>query len=200
MKYLGVDPSERHTGLVILDKGHQPIFHEIYTGTKTVIEAAAQIREDLNHFWVVNLGLREEVCFAIEKQLPVGGQSSALLFYIYMAVLESTLPFRNTHQCHFVSPLPGQLKSYIKKMYRIETTSKTTIVNGWKAMFKYRERISSHRVEAWFLARLARDVLEGNWRYNLPSREAPLVPWVNLNGPIRSTNTVSRQKEARSEI
>lgn len=191
MKILGIDPSERHTGLALLEKGRRPIFAEITTGTLCTIEAISLIRTDLSRFWTENIDVEDELCLSVEKQLPVGGQSSALLFYVYMTVLEVAYTV-GSGNFHFVSPLPNQLKAYIRDVHGIDAHGhKSSIVQGWQKKYNYQKRISSHRVEAWFLARLARDVLEGRWTYKLPSKEAPLVPWRTTNGLITNASPSS---------
>lgn len=80
--------------------------------------------------------------------------------------------------------MPIQLHSYIQKKFGISTKTKSSIVKGFKDLIKAdpRLRVSQHCADAYFLARLAKDVIEGNWRYNLPSKESPLVPWKIING------------------
>jgi hypothetical protein len=79
----------------------------------------------------------------------------------------------------WVMPLPKQLKSYLTKMHGIDTANKSSIVKHFKLTEGHPGRISSHLVEAYYLTRLAQDVLRGTWRYNLPSKELAPIP-----GPI----------------
>jgi hypothetical protein len=158
------------------------VFHEIYTEGLSTLLAIRKIRGEFEAFCLMQLSRDEEVCFSIEKQLSVGGQSSSLLFHVYMSVLDVVYTMDERQKFHFVSPLPVQLKSYIKKRLGLTPDPDSRLVREWKEKYRYQPRISAHRVEAWCLARLARDVLEGSWQYKLPSKEAPLVPWKTING------------------
>jgi len=122
-----------------------------------------------------------------------------LMFYIQMiclGVIESRFVALDPR---LVMPLPVQLKSYMRKVYDVNITSKSTIVKSFKEQCGYEGRISQHKVEAWFLARLGEDVCTGMFKYKLPSREAPLVSWRIINHEQSRTNTRG-QKEIRKEI
>jgi hypothetical protein len=121
----------------------------------------------------------------MEKQV-VGGHSSLLLFYVQMAILATIKGFMTVKPVEIVMPLPIQLHSYMKKMHGIDYASKSTIVAGFKRNHSSQswaqKRISSHLVDAYYLARLGNHVRAGKWRYKLPSNEEPLVPWKIMNG------------------
>jgi len=99
-----------------------------------------------------------------------------------MVVLSCIKQHRPTQEMSLVMPLPIQLKSYITKMHGIDTTSKSSIVAGFKKQMDWSKRISSHKVDAYYLTRLAEDVLLGRWRYKLPSKETNLFAGTILNG------------------
>lgn len=174
---VGIDPSQRHTGLCLLREAG-PIFHEIKTEDQDVLTSAGTLRRELRTFLRENKAEKAIIC--MEKQLSVGGQSSTLLFHMQMNVLEVVKQFNDDPT--LIMPLPIQLISYIKKKHGGDTTSAGTIVAHFKNTTGWKGRISQHCVDGYYLARLGKDVLSGVWSYKLPSKEAPLHPWRTTNG------------------
>jgi len=179
VNYIGIDPSQRHTGLCILsDAG--PSFFEIKPTHDNILECMDQLSDEFSSWLAKNYLSGDQIC--IERQLSMGGQMSSLMFLVQMVVLSCIKRHAPLEEMRLVMPLPIQLKSYITKMHGIETKSKSSIVAGFKKQLNWNERISSHRVEAYYLARLAKDVLLGRWQYKLPSRETNLFEGTILNG------------------
>ena len=178
---IGIDPSQRHTGIAILENGSRPAFYEI-KGKGDILSCALQIRQELTD--ILSTEANEGTLYCVEKQLSVGGHSSSLQFYIQMIVLETIGQFvfeKYELDPVFVMPLPVQLKSFMQKAHDMRTKTKTEIVESWKE--KYQEfdwaqgRISSHKVDAFCLANMGLEIMDLNWEYKLPTKEAPLIPW-----------------------
>jgi len=179
VNFIGIDPSQRHTGLCVLrDSG--PSFFEIQPKQDNILECMEYLAEEFSSFLAENSGIETMIC--VERQLSVGGQSSSLMFLVQMLILNCIKKHRPTQKMELVMPLPIQLKSYITKMHGIETKSKSSIVAGFRKQMDWQKRISSHRVEAYYLAKLAKDVLLGRWQYKLPSRETNLFEGTIING------------------
>lgn len=188
---IGVDPSQRHTGLVALSTvvGSTPRFSEIQP-KDSILASGLQIKAEFIA-WVRLMKVTfpgEDLIFSIEKQLPVGGQTSALQFYIQLCVLEGIGQFINTEKRQeVVMPLPVQLRSYMRKRHNVDITSASSGVASFKDQYKNEPwmvgltRISQHKVDAFYLAKLAEDVMAGYWKYKLPSRDLRVVPWGILN-------------------
>lgn len=180
-RVIGIDPSQRHTGLADVCPGSHPAFHEIKP-TGDMLSSARQIVAELEEFLEQNA--HPSTLYAIEKQLSVGGQSSSLMFYMQMTVLDTIGRFvveKFQVKPVFVMPLPIQLKSYMKKAHGFNIAKPSTIVASFKKKYDGAEwaqgRISQHKVDAFMVALLAMDVMEGDWSYPLPSKEAALIPW-----------------------
>lgn len=188
MKVVGIDPSQRNTGLALLDEdqaGACPTFYEIKTRGTDLLTSVRKIREEFAAFVEANTEL-DDVAFSMEK-VVVSGHSSQLLFYVQMALFE-VIQGRFV-QCEpiLINPLPVQLRSYIWHRYRIKLvgTQKGVVVNGFKEKYGKAwgiQRISSHCVEAFFLAKMGLEVLAHEWDYNAPQREPKLVPWNVIYG------------------
>lgn len=181
MKVVGVDPSQRHTGLALLDDKFEfeaPLFFEIETRGTDLLTSVQRIRREFAK-WVAENTMKDDVVFSMEKMVA-SGYSSQLLFYVQMTLFEVIQSCYVKTSPILVNPLPVQLKSYIKKRYQIDVGKKSWIVDGFKekCQVDWRERrISSHLVEAYFLARMGIEVLEHRWEYTRPQRELLLVPW-----------------------
>lgn len=175
---LGIDPSQRHTGLCLL-RETGPTFHEIQTEGLDVLSSAKKVKQELHDWLYQNCDPEHIEAFAPEKQLSVGGQSSSLMFFMQMAILEEIGNIRQ-NPC-LIMPLPIQLQSYVKKKYHAPVSGRD-YVDFFKKSTGYRGRISIHCVDAYYLAKLAQDVLGGSWRYKKPSKEADLTPWEITNG------------------
>jgi hypothetical protein len=177
--YLGIDPSQRHTGLAIQSKGSEPLFFEVQTGTDDLLTSMRRTRDDL-------MVILDRHCpsggtiYSIERQLTQG-HSSAALAAVFMAILDAIHEWDPEPRA-ILMPLPVQLISYLKRQHGVDTTSASTIVQHFKQTRGYKGTISQHKVDAYYLGRLAADVMTGRWRYNLPTKERPLVPWRITNG------------------
>lgn len=177
MKFLGIDPSQRNTGVCLRD-GADFTFTTIKTGSMDVLSSARHIRREFRAF--VKANGAEDAFLSIERQLSVGGQSSALMFHFQMNMLEMVKQlwgWRNP-DLELCMPLPGQLRSYVYHKHGIPTSYKDgQIVAHFKETTGYKPRVSIHCVDGYYLTRLAEDVLKGEWKYKLPSKEAALIPW-----------------------
>lgn len=180
MNILGIDPSQRHTGLA-LKKGGSLVFYEIKTKQPDLLSSVLQLKTDLYKFIDQNAPGDEELFISMEKQVA-SGQSSQLLFYVQMAIFEVLKAVRVERM---VNPLPIQLKAYMRKAEGVNTLSKTDIVESFRERYGKKwgvGRISSHCVEAFYLIRMAEEVLAGTWTYALTKREVALTPWPIMGG------------------
>jgi len=178
---IGIDPSQRHTGLASLCSGSVPVFHEIQP-TTDILTSGRQIEQELTLF--LSKEATPDTFYSVEKQLSVGGQSSSLMFYVQMVVLNTVGRFVQENfkkEPVFVMPLPIQLKSYMKKVHGFDISKPSTIVQSWKKKHSgapwAQGRISQHKVDAFMVAELALDVMKGSFSYKKPQKEAPLIPW-----------------------
>jgi len=114
----------------------------------------------------------------------VGGESSSLRFADQLLILGCIHHYAPHEEMRLVLPLPIQLKSYMTKVHGIDTKNKSSIVAGFKEQTGWKGRISSHKVEAYYLALLARDVSLGSWRYKVPQKETKLFAGIVVNGGI----------------
>lgn len=196
MDVVGIDPSQRHTGLCLLREGEtEPRFYEIQTGTQDIMTSSIIIEQELKH-WMRFLNCLDTV-FCLEKSVS-GGFTSALLFHVQMVILKTIeqWPFYaapspcgvkpSVARVRLVWPLPVQLKSYMQKMCGVQGVSKEAIVARCKQMVpSYKGRMSSHKADAYFLARLGKAVIEGRWSYKLSEKELRILPneqWEIING------------------
>lgn len=180
---LGIDPSERNTGLALYERGAGVVFTEIAPKEVDVLSAVLHLQRDLREY-CAKRGIGPHTLVSIEKMV-LSGHSSTLLFYVQMAVLEVLAERGITHMLH---PLPIQLHSFIKKFEKGSIGSKTEIVASFREKYGKKlgtKRLSSHCVDAFYLLRLAQEVCRGSWEYNLPSKEVRLFPWTLVNkGPF----------------
>jgi len=172
MLFLGIDPSQRHTGLCFLENREaEPHFCEIQTGDLPLAESALDLRSDFRT-WVGHMMQRgDTLLVAMEKQV-VGGHMSLTLFHIQMVLIEELATFSD-RRVKLVFPLPVQLKKYMRERHGVIVSSKTQIVRSYQEKYGG-GRISSHKVEAFYLALMGIDCSEGSWKYKLPAREPPL--------------------------
>jgi hypothetical protein len=183
MILLGIDPSQRHTGLCLLTETG-PLFHEIKPTEADVLSSAARLRQGLTLF-LEQHAQPPITTYVVEKQLSVGARSSALLFHMQMTVLDviaDHVQRGDPSTPTFILPLPIQLQSYIRKRHGFGGTTATQLVRHFKRVANHPGLISQHCVDAYYLTQLGKDVLEGTWSYPLPSREVPLIPWPTTNG------------------
>lgn len=181
MRILGIDPSQRHTGLALYTGG-SVVFREIKPIEVDVLSSVLRLKESLRTY-LKEIPQVQELVVSMEKQV-LSGHSSTLLFYVEMAVAEV---LHEVGVRKMVSPLPIQLKSFMKKVEGVGIASKTEIVASFRARYGEEygvSRISSHCVEAFYLVKLAKAVLEGSWGYKLPASEVPLYPWSVIGGKV----------------
>jgi len=175
VRALGIDPSQRHTGLAFLEPGGQPVLHHFNYPEISVLEAGVKLKQDLVS--VLHAYTPFDV-ICVEKQLSVGGQMSSLMFYMQMMVLEALSKVAaSAPGMKMVMPLPVQLKSYMKHHLEFDIAKKSTIVASYKKKYQYSKRISSHEVDAHCLAMFGISVLLGTWGYKKPSRESLVHPF-----------------------
>lgn len=180
LNWVGIDPSKRHTGLCLLNET-VPRFNEIRTNDVDVLTAAGMVHTGVQHF----LAGLDPACTTVcpERQLSVGGQSSSILFSIQLKVLEAIQNWDPNHKCQFVFPLPTQLNSYrIHQHGFVNKESDSAQVARFKATTGFQGRLSIHCVDAYYLSLLAKDVLQGIWKYKIPANEPPITPWIIQNG------------------
>lgn len=176
---LGVDPSQRHTGLALL-RGSDKDFYEIKTGTEDVLTSAKTVRREFREF--VESHSCNRVALCVERQLVLGRQTSSLMFHMQMNLLQVIEEIWH-HPRQFVMPLPNQLQSYIFHRHGLKPgKAASPVVNLYKKLTGDQRRVSIHCVDAYFLGQLGREVLKGTWEYNLPRKEPPQVPWSIANG------------------
>lgn len=180
MRWLGIDPGQRHVGLCSLTEAG-PSFHQIDTGDLPVLESGNKISEELRD-WVMTTGGAQGVdMVCMERQLSVGGQSSSLLFHMQMVILGVIAPtFATTNR--LAMPLPIQLQSYLKKRHGCPIEPDSATVKFFQQQNNWPHRISIHKVDAFYLAKLGQEVSRGTWSYNLPSRELPPFKGIIRNG------------------
>lgn len=175
---IGVDPSFRHTGFCLLRPDREPQFREVKTEEN--LDLVSSEKELRKKFTDIVAPLKGRLRIAtIERQFSTGAQSSALQFAAQMIVLGIIVDLEPEY---IVLPLPGQLKSYMKKVHRVDTSNKTGIVRSYREQTGTKKRISSHCVEGYYLGKLGQAVLAGDWEYVLPSKEMALIPGKITNG------------------
>lgn len=172
---VGIDPAQRNVGLCFRDKGVQPVFRIIQPDSD-ILASGLEIRETLQEFFKQF----RPTTFVIEKQMPNATRTGPLLFYIQMMVLEAIRLYNPDPQ--LVWPLPVQLRSYLHHKVGADIKSKGSVVAHFKKTEAFEGRISSHCVEAFYLTRLAEEVLAKTWVYNLSEKELPIVSWKVING------------------
>lgn len=171
MLAIGIDPSLRHTGLCFLSEGAEPFFMEIKTTSPDILSAARELKLELLKV-LSGPQMDSPIIFGIEKML-MSGWSSNTLFYVQMVVLREIQ--RYFHGPFTCMPLPVQLKAYMRDVHNVSIKDKTSIVRSFKEQTGIKG-MSSHCAEAYYLARLAKDVYEGRWSYKL-SKDLPIIPW-----------------------
>lgn len=180
-QYIGVDPSVRHTGIIILDDNAKVLrTAEIQTGDMPLLDALGHIRKEFRS-WTQNNVNSEQDIFAIEKMMPTA-RSGPSLFVVQMLLLGLLEELYGQDTPKLVHPLPVQLKSYLKKVGGEVPPNKTAIVNLYKKETGNTQRVSSHIADAYFLARMARDVVAGRYAYQLSVKELPLTSWRPISG------------------
>ena len=198
--YLGIDAAQRHTGYCYRNstmdlKG----FFETKTGKADIFSSCLTIREHLRK--ILKNTIPSDAVFCVERQLSSPAANfSPLQFHVYLVVLEEIWYHTQPHEPKLVLPTPMQLKSYMARKHGIDTSSKKTIVEGYKNLFPESGRKSSHKVEAYFLTLLGEDVVNSEWFYNYgenTSRVAPTLPWKPVQGKKGANGTGKRKKTKR---
>jgi len=179
VNFIGIDPSQRHTGLCLLEEAG-PSFWEISPKHDNVLDCLDQTTDELASWLARNSGKDTLIC--IERQMSKGGQMAPLMYCVQMVVISTIKRHRPLMDLELVLPLPIQLKSYMTKIHGLDISSKSTIVAGFREKLSWEPRISSHKVDAYYLAQLAKDVFLGSWQYKLPSKEAKLFAGTVING------------------
>jgi hypothetical protein len=180
---LGIDPALRNVGLCLLGRA-EPSFYQIRSKPEVPVITAARAMKDELHVWLESEGASKAnvrlVC--MEKQLSTGGESSALMFHMQMVLLEILYPVWGTVN-RLAMPLPVQLTSYMKRKHGVDITSAGTIVASFIAQVQWKgPRVSQHKVDAYYLARMGQDLLKGEWTYKRPSKELKLLEGEVFNG------------------
>jgi len=160
-------------------------FNEIQPKEPDLLSSFSNIEGHLHDlFWDWRVNEDEPPLFGVEKQLSIGGHTSSLMFAVQMLVLRVIKT--NFPDVFIAHPLPVQLKSYIKK--RSTITGKATASEIVRAALatddfsNFTGRISQHVADAYFLAKLAEEALEGTFVYNLSRKEIPIHPWKLIGG------------------
>jgi len=105
---LGIDPSQRHTGVCLVDYGPAgtKCFWEIKTGNDDLLTSGAGVFTKMENL------LREippsETIIGMERQIS---RSSPFLFYVQMQVLAVIHSWAFPHTPKIILPLPVQLQS-----------------------------------------------------------------------------------------
>lgn len=173
--FIGIDPSQRHTGICVLSKSLEVVsLSEIKTGDMPVLESIVYIRNEMRKVCKVY----PTAVYSMEKMMPQA-TNGALLYCVQMAILEV---LGDSTSKQLVHPLPIQLKSYMKKLLGQVPPNKTAIVEGFKAATLYKGRVSSHCADGYFLARMAEEVVNKRFKYNLSKVELPLMTWGVIDG------------------
>lgn len=174
--YLGIDPSLRHTGLAVTDVNGKPLsFHEIKTGDLPWLESIQKLRKEFREY--LTKFPKGSVIYSPEKQLSVGAGSSSLLFAVQIVILEEIALREDNKPLGFTFPLPIQIQSYAKKVMLLPIKPNSATVSTAKVKYGLKGRISIHKIDALIAAKLSRDVYNGEWSYNAPSREPQITPW-----------------------
>lgn len=178
---IGCDPSIRHTGLCFLRGAEAPVYHEIQTGKLDVTEANRELRLQMEGFLqdYTDTAKDFELVLGIERQMAQAAVNGWLMMVSMVAVCEAVQD--RFPEVRLVAPYPNQLKAYISGRYRVKTGTKTQIRNGHRKL-NGGKLVSSHKAEAWFLAKMAGDVLAGNWSYNQSPTKPDVFPWPIMRG------------------
>lgn len=179
MIVIGVDPGLRHTGLCLLEEGAEPFFRELKPKATNLLDCTHELENGLRGLVPYVKG-HSEVWIGMERQLAVGGESSALMYLIQYVLVKGLRGI--VLDAKWVLPLPVQLHSYLKKRHNLPDTKGRTIVKQCQTLINNTARLSSHCADAFYLALLARDVRKGTWQYNLPSKDLPIFPHRIENG------------------
>lgn len=173
MLLLGIDPSKRHTGLCLIKASTgQAMFRELKTKDVDIFTACQQLKRDFQFTLLEWIGL-DDFTVGFERQIS---SLSAHQFYVQMQLFSVLHEWWGRHTPRIILPLPSQFRSYMRKVHAVDITRKSTTVASFRKQLNYTKRISSHCVEAYYLARMANDCYEGKWWFKT-SKELPITPW-----------------------
>jgi len=173
MYFLGIDPSQRHTGLCLLSEdANRYVFRELKTKDCDLLTACQFLKTELHLTLAQWIGL-EEMVVGFERQIS---RASPFLFHVQMELLEELGEWVGKSKLKLVLPMPSQLRAYMRDRHEVDITNKSTTVASFKKKVNFQNRVSSHCAEAYYLAVMAKDVYEEKWRFNR-CRERPIIPW-----------------------
>ena len=178
MIYIGIDPSQRHTGLCVL-RDNDYVLSQIDTTSKMDLQTSVyHIRGELLKLMIDYSLQPEQSHFGIERMIP-GAATSPLMFAVQTIVYDTILThFDFDNRLTFVTPYPVQLKHYMRKQHGVDIKNKKTgIIDGYKLVTGDENRVSSHRAEAYFLSRMAIDVDAGCWSFTQKKQRLRIFPW-----------------------
>lgn len=163
---IGVDPSLRHTGICWIDeKDYSPHFLELKTEGLSIIDALITVQRQWQG--IVDAFYKNRVVFVVERQVPQA-RMGAWMCTSMAVVLMQIKNFAPRSKIYL--PYPVQLKSYMRKL-GVDTSTKSSIVQSYKDEHNESGRVSSHKVEAFYLARMGQDIQQGAYHFRQPKKE-----------------------------
>lgn len=153
------------------------MYGELQTGTLPVLSAIQKMQAEFSS-WLHqnrvhhNLG---RIAWGVERQMPQGDVNGWLMMVAMLAIFQ-VIEEVSRDEVTMVAPYPNQLKSYIRQVHSVPIGSKQQIRRGHSKLTKGK-LVSSHKAEAWFLARMAQDVLDGRWSFDQSATRPKLAPW-----------------------
>ena len=179
MIFIGIDPSQRHTGICIMRTPEDYVLSQIDTTVKDDLATSVKIiRRELRKGLFGDTEIPfDQYAFGIERMIP-GAMTSPLMFAVQTIVYDEILDFFGEYVPSFTTPYPVQLKAYMSRHHGVDIKNKKTgIIQGYKRITGDEARVSSHRAEAYFLARMAQDVIEGRWSFKQKPQKLRMFPW-----------------------
>lgn len=167
---LGIDSSKNNTGLVVLGRDGQILDCE------TVTVAPNQSLIDCKNHMVT------AVIDKFKKWGDVGWvgiETEALrtitgpmLMFVRLSLMEAIYDeaVRTNRPLSFTTPLAIQVRSYMKKKTGIMPSNKSDTVALFRSLTGVAKRVSSHIADAYFIAMLTKEILEGTWKIT-PQRD-----------------------------
>jgi len=178
--YLGADPSLRHVGLALVNGGSATLsINTINTGSLDILSSVRHIRSELE-IWLRTRGVEPGTPFilGIEKQIRTGWNVGGL-FAAQVAVLDAVEAYFKPTQPWAIFPFPMQLKSYMLQRHGVKNwRDKKEIIARVRSILDYEGPLTEHEADAYFIAHLAREVVDGTWRFDETIKRAntPLLP------------------------
>lgn len=164
----GIDPGQRHVGICSL-VGADPHLYQIDTVREEVYPSFKIIRRGM-----IDL-LRqfpEPALFVIERQ-GSSGFSSQVLYSMMISILDAI--YYVYPEAKLALPLPIQVQSYAKHVHKADITNASSMVESYRRVTGDNSRVSQHKVDGYFMARMGQDLLAKTWGYKLPARELPII-------------------------